>query len=182
MHKNKHKLPHNALSQDDIKNVTTYIKNHAEENAVSLPGRIPGYKTYQIQLLPSSTTKRSIHDQYQAAAIVKGHRCVGYTTFCGIWTKYVPHVVVAKPRTDLCWQCMKNNNRILRAQNISEEMKTEVPDNLQLNVHFDSFDNVPFCRPLKELLHIWSGQRQKDPTTSQSAMRASCIMKTSQRK
>lgn len=33
-----------------------------------LPGRIPGYKSADIQLLPSNTTKRHVWELYQEAA------------------------------------------------------------------------------------------------------------------
>ena len=126
IHKNTHKQPHNAQSPDDVKHITSFIRNYAEEHAISLPGRIPGYKDYKFQLLSSSTTKHAIHNSYRAAALATTHKVVAYSTFCGIWNKYLPNIVVAKPRTDVCWQCMKNNNRIQRGQNISEELKTEV--------------------------------------------------------
>ena len=31
--------------------------NYAEENAILLPGRLPTHKIFDVQLLPSSTTK-----------------------------------------------------------------------------------------------------------------------------
>ena len=63
----KHK-PKHALNFDEIKNLVTFLHNYAEKNAILLPGRIPGYKRDDIQLLPSSTTKKvytcSIHVHY----------------------------------------------------------------------------------------------------------------------
>ena len=53
----KHK-PKHSLKFDEIKNLVTFIQNHAEKHAILLPGRIPGYKSDKIQLLPSSTTKK----------------------------------------------------------------------------------------------------------------------------
>ena len=53
-------LPHNTTKLSDIKNVVRYILHYAEDHAVLLPGRIPGYKRDDLQLLPSSTTKREV--------------------------------------------------------------------------------------------------------------------------
>ena len=53
----KHACKH-ALKFDEIKNLVTFIGNYAEKHAILLPGRIPGYKKDNIQLLPSSTTKK----------------------------------------------------------------------------------------------------------------------------
>ena len=37
-------LPHNPTKLSDIKNVVLYILQYAEDHAILLPGRIPGYK------------------------------------------------------------------------------------------------------------------------------------------
>ena len=37
-------LPHNTTKLSDIKNVVRYILQYAEDYAILLPGRIPGYK------------------------------------------------------------------------------------------------------------------------------------------
>ena len=39
--------------------------NIIEANAMILPGRVPGYKRSDIQLLPSSTTKHKVWELYQ---------------------------------------------------------------------------------------------------------------------
>ena len=53
-------LPHNTTKLSDIKNVVRYILQYAEDHTVLLPGRIPGYKRDDLQLFPSSTTKREV--------------------------------------------------------------------------------------------------------------------------
>ena len=35
-----------------------FLANHAKEHAILLPGRIPGHKRDDMQLLPSSTTRK----------------------------------------------------------------------------------------------------------------------------
>ncbi|MCG8621417.1 MAG: hypothetical protein MJE68_05355 [Proteobacteria bacterium] len=65
-----------------------------------LPGRIPGYKSSDIQLLPSSTTKNRVWELYQEAAGVQSMRPVGYSTFTRLWRELLPHVVVMKPMSD----------------------------------------------------------------------------------
>ena len=58
VHGNTAHAPKNALKFDEIKNLVSFINNYAEKHAILLPGRIPGYKSDRIQLLPSSTTKK----------------------------------------------------------------------------------------------------------------------------
>ena len=58
VHGNTKRLPHNHLTHAVITNVTKILKNYAEENAILLPGRIPGHKRDDIKLLPSSRSKK----------------------------------------------------------------------------------------------------------------------------
>jgi hypothetical protein len=51
-------MPSNTLSFCDTENALKFLRSHAESNAILLPGRIPGYKRDDLQLLPSSTTKK----------------------------------------------------------------------------------------------------------------------------
>ena len=50
VHKRTNTLPHNVLSFDEEKNV---LNHYSEAHAILLPGRIPGYKHDDIQLLPT---------------------------------------------------------------------------------------------------------------------------------
>ena len=58
IHKRTRCLPHNALSFVEVKNLVRLLKNYAETHAILLPGRIPGYKRDNIQLLLTCTTKK----------------------------------------------------------------------------------------------------------------------------
>lgn len=58
MHGNIKRLPYNTLTLVDSQNVVKFIRSYAENHAILLPGRIPGYKRNDLQLLPSSTTKK----------------------------------------------------------------------------------------------------------------------------
>ena len=86
-----------------------------------LPGRIPGYKSSDIQLLPSSTMKHKVWELYQEAAGVQSMHPVGYSTFTGLWRQLLPHVVVMKPMSDLYWLCQCNSTAITRSANRPEE-------------------------------------------------------------
>jgi hypothetical protein len=56
-----------CLSYDDIKAVVSFISNFAEQHALVLPGRVPGFKRTDIRLLPSMETKASIWRKYKLA-------------------------------------------------------------------------------------------------------------------
>ena len=58
VHKNTRRLPHNALSFDEIITVVKFVENYAEQHAILLPERIPTYKRGDMKLLPSSTSKK----------------------------------------------------------------------------------------------------------------------------
>jgi len=57
-HGNAHRLPHNTLPYECKEHVVKFLQNFAEANAILLPGHIPGYKRDDVQLLPSSMTKK----------------------------------------------------------------------------------------------------------------------------
>ena len=98
---------------------------YAEQHALLLPGRVPGYSRRDLQLLPSSTTKRAIWRLYiDAAATNPDIQAVAYTTFCLLWRTLTPSIIVMKPRSDLCWQCQQNSAAIVRSANLSESEKS----------------------------------------------------------
>ena len=56
-HGNTKRLPENTLPQATTEGVHTFLLNYVEENAIALPGRIPGFKSDDIKVLSSSETK-----------------------------------------------------------------------------------------------------------------------------
>ena len=55
------------LCYEDIVRVFTFISNFAEDHAVSLPGRIPGFKRSDLRLLPCHIAKIDVYKQYKLA-------------------------------------------------------------------------------------------------------------------
>ena len=52
----------------DTERVRTFILHYAEDHAVNLPGRVPGFKRDDIKLLPSSHTKSIVYKSYGESA------------------------------------------------------------------------------------------------------------------
>lgn len=124
-HGNVKRKPAHALSFASTKYIVTFIHNYAEQHALLLPGCVPRYSQSDIQLLPSSVSKWAIWRVYHAAASADGTvHPAAYTTFCYIWRKLVPSIVVMKPRLDLCWQCQQNSSATVHIANRSEAEKS----------------------------------------------------------
>ena len=70
---NLRRLPSNTISLPDTQRVVEFLRTYAEANAILLPGRIPGYKHTDVQLLPSSTTKRQVWQQYLTLITCQRH-------------------------------------------------------------------------------------------------------------
>ena len=122
-----HSSPHNRTKLSDVEQVVRFVLRYAEDNAILLPGRIPGYKRDDLQLLPSSTTKRGVWELYhQAVSADDDVKAIGYSLFCKLWTGLTPQAVVTKPMSDLCWTCQQNSTLIMRAHNRPVEEKSEV--------------------------------------------------------
>ena len=117
IHGNSFHLPHHAFNTADLKNTTSFINNYAEANAILLPGRIPGYKSCDLQLLPTHSTKRSIWESYIKACATMTFRLASYRSF---WMK------ITTPKSYLCWTCQKNSMNITMSANKSETEKLEV--------------------------------------------------------
>ena len=128
VHGNTRRLPVHALSLDDRQNIVQYIRNYAEVNAILLPGRVPGYKCDDVQLLPAATTKRQVWTMFTESlrSLATPGRTVTYAAFCQAWKHFLPKVLITKPRSDLCWVCQKNTTTIMRAVNQPEEEKSTV--------------------------------------------------------
>ncbi|KAL8574754.1 hypothetical protein ACOMHN_035871 [Nucella lapillus] len=115
-----------SLKYQDTEAVKKFICHYAEDHAVSLLGRVPGFKREDIRLLPSAIPKSGIYRQYADHANQAGLRVVGASTFRQLWLELCPYIVVAKPMTDLCWRCQRNNGRIFRGTFITDEEKNEL--------------------------------------------------------
>lgn len=125
IHGNTKRLPKHAFSFESVKFLVKFIFNYSEQHALLLPGRVPNYKRSDLQLLPSSDTKRSIWRVYREAAEQDGTvHPAAYSSFTFLWRKLVPFIVIMKPRSDLCWQCHQNSTAIIRTANQPESEKT----------------------------------------------------------
>ena len=65
VHQNTKCLPAKTLTYDDIKLMYHSVSaNYAEQHAILLPGRIPGYKRDDVKLLSSSNSKMVSRDMH----------------------------------------------------------------------------------------------------------------------
>ena len=111
------------------------------------------YKRDDLQLLPSSTTKREVWQLYHCTASADADtKAVGYSFFCTFWRKLTPQVVVTRPMSDLCWGCQQNSNMIVRAQNRPVEEKLEVTITYNVYVCTRTFIQHNYIHILSQLL------------------------------
>lgn len=80
-HGNKKRLPSNTVSYTERQFVVKFINNYAEDHAVLLPGRVPGYRNDDLKLLPSSCTKCAVFQDYKTACESAGVRATALRTF-----------------------------------------------------------------------------------------------------
>ena len=64
--------------------------------------------------------------EYKLSADEADVKAAAYSTFCTLWQQLVPHIMVMKPMSDLCWVCQQNSMAIMRAANTPDEEKTQV--------------------------------------------------------
>lgn len=73
-HGNTKRLPSNTLPQLVTANVHNFLVNYVEENAIVLPGRIPGFKSDEVKVLTSSETKMSVWRAYTQHVKLLGYK------------------------------------------------------------------------------------------------------------
>ena len=125
MHGNTNRLPKNTHTLETNLFVRTFIEHYAEQNTVLLPGRIVGYKESRVCLLPSSESKNDVWLLYKKGCGLSKKPLVCFSSFCELWNKLLPWIILAKPMIGLCWKCQCNNNLIFKCSNQSEEKKVE---------------------------------------------------------
>lgn len=96
-----------------VEGVKLFLANYAEEHAVSLPGRILGYKGEDIKLLSLHETKIGVWRSFEVAREATREQAVSYSKFVELWEQFHPTLVVAKPMTDLCQTCQQNTTKLL---------------------------------------------------------------------
>ena len=108
-----------------MEQVVKFIKNVAKEQALLLPGRVPGFKRIDVKLLPSNLTKHSLWKKYSDICTSTGQALVGYSKFCDLSNQLCPFILIMCPATDLCWTCEKNNSQINKSANLPEAEKVD---------------------------------------------------------
>ena len=81
VHGNTKRLPKNTTSTTEIEAVKSFIGNYAIVNAINLPGRVPGYKSDIVSLLPTGHNKQFVHQQYCLACETAKQSKVSYWVF-----------------------------------------------------------------------------------------------------
>ena len=88
-HCNTKRLPSNTLPQLVTENVHNFLANYVKENAIVLPGRIPGFKSNEVKVLPSSKTKMSVWRAYTSTCEASGVQAVSYSKFAELWPQSI---------------------------------------------------------------------------------------------
>ena len=136
-HGNVGRAPPNSHLFETRETVKNFIENYADNHGVILPGRIPGYRDASIILLSSAETKLNVYRFYKECCEKSELASVASTTFYDLWQQLLPWIVIAKPATDLCWRCQKNNTKIFNSSNCTEGEKLVV-----LQDQLDHLDNA----------------------------------------
>ncbi|KAK3106530.1 hypothetical protein FSP39_022025 [Pinctada imbricata] len=120
VHGHKGRRAPNSFPFEVIENVVLYIKNHADENGLSMPTAPRGRNEIPPIYLPSYETKTSVHKQYVTSCCESRH--VGLTLFKNIWQHTLPHIQIMKPRSDLCFKCQQHREQISAAVTENEKL------------------------------------------------------------
>jgi len=101
-----------AVRQTAVK----FLENCAIQNAVVLPGRVPGFKNPDLLLLPCEYTKKAIYEKYVDACAAGDTECLPYSTFTELWREQLPGICLQKPRSDLCTELQVRHTGLVKFQ------------------------------------------------------------------
>ena len=152
-HGNTGRLPHHVLLAEDIRNVTTFIRNYAATNGLPDPGRLQG--PTREYTLDSSSTMMDVYNVYcqamseqhsaqlpQQMTSMRGRlyslvqnvsalplkkspmRVVKYSTFVQLWHTHCKSIKIQPSRSDLCDSCDKMLVELRHS--LSEETRREL--------------------------------------------------------
>ena len=121
-------LPHNRTLHSSLQHVVSFIENYSQREGLTLPGRVMGYKSFRIKLLPISTTKAELWRSPKEAAGAGGYTVLEYTKFVQTWNQFLPFVKIMQPSTDLCHTWQDNTGKISGHAKTSEEDKIAAVD------------------------------------------------------
>ena len=125
LHGNVRNVPRNkTLSLEAWKYAVHFIRRYGIQNGLVLPGRVPEFRNYKdLCVLPSITTKLSVFELYEKACTAADITAVGRSTWFVVWDQLCSHVVIQKPKTDLCVTCKTSIISMNKLHNLPEEEK-----------------------------------------------------------
>ena len=90
----------NTTAYEQTEQLKLFIENFANVNAVNIPGRVAGYNSEKLMLLPTLHNKLLVYEKYQTACEDPNHQPV-YRFFDNCENCFFPYVFATKPRTEL---------------------------------------------------------------------------------
>ena len=123
VHGNTGKKPLHALKYEDIHNAITFITNYAAEVGKPQPEAPRGSDGIPPIFLPSSETKKGIHQRYVDSCEGTDVRALKVSSFEDVWMKCVPHIKISRPRDDVCQRCECLRKQVIDAVTEDEKLK-----------------------------------------------------------
>ena len=148
IHGNIGKCPSHGLKFDQVKFVVQYISTFADEFGLTQPDAPRGRDNTPPIYLPSSNTKKYVHEKYIDYCLATDIRAVKYSTFGKIWNTFLPHIKVSNPRGDICATCEKLQKEI--ADSINDESKLASTERMRHHVSLAERERELFNSCIKQ--------------------------------
>lgn len=97
-HGNYQRVPANAITVEQIKEVVKFLKDYARENAAVVPGRT-SISNEDIKILPPNETKVRIFNKYKHLCEQENVACISVVSFRRLWNRYCPDIVIQRPES-----------------------------------------------------------------------------------
>ena len=125
--------PDRAYPKETVERVQNFILGIVSAYGLPQPAAARGRANTAPTFLPASKHKKAVHDEYVHAMQETGiSSIVPYAQFTRLWSKHLGHIVVSKPRSDVCHICDLRTKA--RRTKTEEEMKAAAD---ALTAHLD---------------------------------------------
>lgn len=114
-HGNYKRIPANAISVDQMRDVVSFLKQYADENGTVVKGR-SSYQNQDIKILPPNETKSRIFNKYKQVCEEQNSSCISVVSFRRLWNRFCPNVLIQRSNS----QAAKSSSTV--TEEVSEEI------------------------------------------------------------
>ncbi|XP_065207724.1 uncharacterized protein LOC135836679 [Planococcus citri] len=94
-HGNYKRVPANAISIEQMREVISFLKQYADDHAAVVKGR-SAHQNQDIKILPPHETKSRVFNKYKQICEKQNTPCISVVSFRRLWNRFCPNVLIQR--------------------------------------------------------------------------------------